>query len=632
MPGTIIGGNLQIEGNLNIWTSASISSGGNISATSLSANYIDFNTSATITEHKLGRLHWEDDDKTLDLDLDGGSVLQIGQETLIRAQNNTGSTITNGQVVYINGAQGNRATVWLADADILSASCVIAMATQSITHNNTGFFTAFGLVRDINTSAFTEGVEIYLSSAAGGFTSTKPTYPASVVSIGYVVRSHATNGSIFFNSQRVSKYEDSTTTPTQLNYLNTTSANIQTQLSRLSATDSTKANTTTTITAGTMLSGGGSLAANRTISHQTVGTSGTYSNFITNSTGHITSARALIASDLPSGIDATKIADGSVTSTEFQYINTLSANAQTQINSLSSTSHTHSNKSTLDLINQSLNTSANVSFGVINLSAQGGTTSFTTTIPPRYIGQTMALNDNWKIYGESYDGDDLGALVFEVGDNGDEAIIWCTRNTSNVRNEIMYLDRNGLYITSGLELPGLIAATKSNDKVVQLNNISLGDNLSANTLWIQGVSDSNRANIQFGNKTTGGIFGYNNVYFNSNKPIVSENYIQATGPIFADYAQYNVQSITTTSTWDSKASKDISNAGSAYTITLPSEYSDVPFYVTTSTLSNTVTVQRSGGDVIHLNGAAGTTSITLSSNTYYNVIYRSSTGKWYFTS
>jgi len=34
---------------------------------------------------------------------------------------------------------------------------------------------------------------------------------------------------------------------------------------------------------------------------------------------------------LASGIDATKIADGSVTDTEFQYINTLSANAQTQI-------------------------------------------------------------------------------------------------------------------------------------------------------------------------------------------------------------------------------------------------------------------------------------------------------------
>ena len=37
-----------------------------------------------------------------------------------------------------------------------------------------------------------------------------------------------------------------------------------------------------------------------------------------------------------SGIDATKIADGSVTDTEFQYINTLSANAQTQIDTKAS--------------------------------------------------------------------------------------------------------------------------------------------------------------------------------------------------------------------------------------------------------------------------------------------------------
>jgi hypothetical protein len=40
----------------------------------------------------------------------------------------------------------------------------------------------------------------------------------------------------------------------------------------------------------------------------------------------------LTASDIPSGIDAVKIADGSVSNTEFQYINSLSSNAQTQLN------------------------------------------------------------------------------------------------------------------------------------------------------------------------------------------------------------------------------------------------------------------------------------------------------------
>lgn len=39
----------------------------------------------------------------------------------------------------------------------------------------------------------------------------------------------------------------------------------------------------------------------------------------------------LTASDIPTGIDATKIADGSVSNTEFQYINSLSSNVQTQI-------------------------------------------------------------------------------------------------------------------------------------------------------------------------------------------------------------------------------------------------------------------------------------------------------------
>ncbi|MDP6771870.1 MAG: hypothetical protein QF704_14310, partial [Anaerolineales bacterium] len=45
-------------------------------------------------------------------------------------------------------------------------------------------------------------------------------------------------------------------------------------------------------------------------------------------------ANAVVNASIASGaaIDATKIADGTVTSTEFQYINTLSSNAQTQIN------------------------------------------------------------------------------------------------------------------------------------------------------------------------------------------------------------------------------------------------------------------------------------------------------------
>ena len=47
--------------------------------------------------------------------------------------------------------------------------------------------------------------------------------------------------------------------------------------------------------------------------------------------GLVTSGADLEATDLPTGIDATKIADGSVTNTEFQYIGGLTSDAQTQI-------------------------------------------------------------------------------------------------------------------------------------------------------------------------------------------------------------------------------------------------------------------------------------------------------------
>jgi len=174
----------------------------------------------------------------------------------------------------------------------------------------------------------------------------------------------------------------------EFEYLDTVSANIQAQFNNISAIASQKALKTITITAGEMLSGGGDLNTNRTISHQTVGIAGTYSNIVTNSTGHITSARNLISADVPQ-IPATKIGSGNISNQEFEYLDNVSANIQTQFNNLSArtspyqnwntayttvnsnsadwetaaaNSHTHSNKSTLDLVNQSLNTSASPTF------------------------------------------------------------------------------------------------------------------------------------------------------------------------------------------------------------------------------------------------------------------------------
>ena len=95
----------------------------------------------------------------------------------------------------------------------------------------------------------------------------------------------------------------------------------------------------TEVVAGTGLSGGGTTGAvtlnadvtgssTTTFTNKTIDADGT-GNSITNiEDANIKSAAA---------IDATKIADGSVTSTEFQFINSLSSNAQTQLDAKQAT-------------------------------------------------------------------------------------------------------------------------------------------------------------------------------------------------------------------------------------------------------------------------------------------------------
>lgn len=166
-------------------------------------DYIDMDTAATPTG-AVARFKWNDADGVPEVGLKGGNVtLQIGSEQVQRVTNDSGSTITDGQVVYVTGSTGNKVTVDLAQAtsDALSAT-IIGVVTESIGHNQQGFITTEGLVRDIDTSAFAEGAILWLSpTTPGGITTTKPTAPNHLVMVGYCVRSHATVGSIFVKVQ-----------------------------------------------------------------------------------------------------------------------------------------------------------------------------------------------------------------------------------------------------------------------------------------------------------------------------------------------------------------------------------------------------------------------------------------------
>lgn len=173
----------------------------------LKAGQIEFDQTPTGTAG-VAIMSWNDADGTVDLGLKGGNVtLQIGQEQVTRVVNKTGSNLleSNYQIVKVDGAQGNRLKIALAQAnnDANSAE-TLGMITENIDDNQEGFITTSGLVRNINTTGslqgetWADGNMLYLSgTVAGQVTNIKPTAPIHTVIIGYVVRAHITQGQIY---------------------------------------------------------------------------------------------------------------------------------------------------------------------------------------------------------------------------------------------------------------------------------------------------------------------------------------------------------------------------------------------------------------------------------------------------
>jgi hypothetical protein len=119
--------------------------------------------------------------------------------TIVReVKNMTGATLTKGTVVYISGANGNKPLVSkaLATTDALS-SRTFGLLQSDILNNGLGNCVIIGDLSGLDTSAFTEGAQLYLSGVtAGAFTDTKILAPTHLVYVGKVTRSHPTQGQI----------------------------------------------------------------------------------------------------------------------------------------------------------------------------------------------------------------------------------------------------------------------------------------------------------------------------------------------------------------------------------------------------------------------------------------------------
>ena len=191
------GGNITITGDSTTDTVTVA-----VDADLTAINGITFDTTPTTPSTAAGTIYWDDGDGVAKAILNANVTIGLGQESVITVKNNTGSTISKGTVVYINGAQGQMPTVALADADTeATSSKTFGFAAESIANDAEGFVVTEGVLRGVNTSGFTEGGSIWLSSTAGQYTQTIPAEPAHSVFLGYAVKAHASAGEVIVKIQ-----------------------------------------------------------------------------------------------------------------------------------------------------------------------------------------------------------------------------------------------------------------------------------------------------------------------------------------------------------------------------------------------------------------------------------------------
>jgi hypothetical protein len=183
----------------------------NLGEYGITAGYVGFDLTPTATPTGVGTMYWDPAYRTVNLiDGNGDTTLQIGQEERILVHNNTGSPLTDGQVVYVTGSTGNLPSVSLADASSETTSAAtLGVVTETIANGADGFVTVSGIVNGLNTLAFTEGDILWLSETAGQYTNVKPIAPAHLVLIGYVIKKAGGNGSILVKIQNTQELAES---------------------------------------------------------------------------------------------------------------------------------------------------------------------------------------------------------------------------------------------------------------------------------------------------------------------------------------------------------------------------------------------------------------------------------------
>jgi len=166
---------------------------------------IQFNPVSGITYNE-GMVYYDSDQSALTYFTNvNGVSMQIGFEGWVRVRNNSGRTILDGEVLYVTGSTGQTPTVDTASNTV--GVRIVAVSTHDIPNNTIGIATTDGVVNDINLSMFSDGDELWLSTA-GGYRNTKPNGDSAVVFIGVVLRAHPTLGKLLVGIENAGRLAD----------------------------------------------------------------------------------------------------------------------------------------------------------------------------------------------------------------------------------------------------------------------------------------------------------------------------------------------------------------------------------------------------------------------------------------
>jgi hypothetical protein len=209
----------------------------------------------------------------------------------------------------VQSVAGKTGSVSLAKGDVglgnvdntADADKPISSATQSALNAKQATLVSGTNIKTINGDSLLGSGNITISGGGGISDGDKGDITVSASGATWTIDNGVVNNDKIATGIDAAKLADGSVSNTEFQYLNGVTSAIQTQLD-------------------------GKVDENAAI------TGATKTKITYDAKGLVTAGDDLAATDLPSGIDATKIADGSVTNAEFQYLGSVTSDIQTQLN------------------------------------------------------------------------------------------------------------------------------------------------------------------------------------------------------------------------------------------------------------------------------------------------------------